>query len=79
MTLSGAPAGKRVTFIAFMNLALDYEPNRSRGIAMHNLLFAVRRDLADHIAGTQVDPWNDDRRIEACLDWLERNWDYDIK
>lgn len=68
----------RLTFEQFLVQAFNYEPHRTRGKAIHNLLWAARRDLAQHIDGTNVDPYDDDKRITACLDWLEENWNYDV-
>ncbi len=64
-----------ITFQEFLTGALTYEIKRTRGAAIHNLLWGVRRDLAVRLAGSNIDPLQDDRRITACLDWLEVEWD----
>jgi hypothetical protein len=62
-------------FQEFLEQVMDAEPQRTRGCALHNMLMYSRRDLGDQIAGTDLDPWNDDKRIEACLNWLEEHWE----
>ena len=63
-----------MTFQQFMERAIVAEPYRTRGRAIHNLLWDVRRDLAIRLDGSNVDPIQDDKRITACLDWLEAEW-----
>ena len=66
-----------LTFVQFLLQALSYEPKRPRGVAIHNLLYLVRRDLWDRMQKTKLDPYEDDSRIEHCLDWVEWAWDDD--
>ena len=63
------------TFRDFLELAIQFEPARKRGQAIHNLVSAVRPDLWKRmIADRSIDPIDDDHKITVCLDWLEANW-----
>lgn len=49
-------------------------PYWRRGQAAFNLLWEMRRDLAEQIHTTQRDPFHRDDRLPDFLGWVEANW-----
>lgn len=49
-------------------------PSWRRGQVMFNALDKVRPDLVTKIVATDLDPFNDDRRVRDFTDWLHENW-----
>lgn len=44
------------------------------GQVLYNHLAEVRKDLADGIVGTELDPFYFDDRVNLCCQWLQENW-----
>lgn len=52
-------------------------PQWRYGQAVFNTLLGFRRDLADRLDGSRLDPFYDDRLVGACLGWVERGMELD--
>jgi hypothetical protein len=64
-------------FAAYLVESYNYM-NRYRGLrggqSFYNVLSYHRPDLAQKIAGTEFDPYYDDKNIPAFLEYVGSNW-----
>lgn len=69
--------GQGVTYEEFLEIAIYAKGMNSEwrmGQTIFNTLWNYRPDLATAIQGTGYDPFYREVSIDACLDYLRRNW-----
>lgn len=59
----------------FLDHALKPEIYQRKGQRFMNVLSAHRPDLEKRLAGEVLDPFYDDRRLHAAIQWVKDNWE----
>ncbi len=59
-------------YLAAIRTASREHPDWRYGQAAFNTLLGFRRDLADRVDGSRMDPFYDDNLMPAFLGWLRR-------
>jgi len=49
-------------------------PSQRQGQTLFNFLYLRRRDLAEKLRGSQIDPFYNDENIHATKKFIESNW-----
>lgn len=66
-----------MTYEEYLSRALSrrvLNPTERLGQAYFNVLYAVRPDLADRLIGDPMDPFYNDAKVPAFLEWVQFNW-----
>lgn len=64
-----------MTFNEFLVMAYGYHDAELRqGQHMINELSRVRPDLYKTVSGASLDPYYDNKKIDAFINWLGQNW-----
>jgi hypothetical protein len=58
----------------FLAHALKPEIYQRKGQRFMNMLSTHRPDLEERLAGEVLDPFYDDRRLHAAIQWVKDNW-----
>lgn len=73
--LSKRPPGTTMPqFISAVQTTMDVNPSYRRGQAVFNTLFSVWPELATRIMRTELDPFQDDKRVPVLMEWLAEHW-----
>jgi len=63
----------------FLNHALKPEIYQRKGQRFMNVLQIHRPDLSARLTGEPLDPFYDDRKLFAAIQWVKENWDPETK
>lgn len=64
-----------MTYQQFHNDVMSYKPKiQRRGQYAWNLLYSLRPDIADAIAGTKFDPFNNDDILPTFFENTQQLW-----
>lgn len=59
----------------FLNTALKPEIYQRKGQRFMNTLRVHRPELEQRLTGEPLDPFYDDRRLHAAIQWVKENWE----
>jgi len=62
------------SFISFIKSLLERPSDIRQGQHLFNMLSSYNNHLADIIVDTEYDPFYNDSNIEACLQYIIKNW-----
>lgn len=62
----------------FLNMALEPAPSQRRGQWFANLLHTINPLLANRLIQEDVDPFYDDSKLWAAVEFVKENWDQKV-